>query len=328
MSERGDPTTRANILLVDDDTATVQLIRAMLREYPEVRCASSGSDALRLAREQPPDLILLDGTMPDMTGFQVCETLKRDPALRDVPIIFVTGHDDIEFEAHAMRLGAADFLVKPLRAPRVRLRVALHLRLKQQLDELRRHAATDDLTQLANRRIFDRDLAEEWARAWRTGLPISLLIVDVDCFKQYNDEYGHPQGDVCLKELARILREGARRPGDLAARIGGEEFAVVLPDTPADGALDVAEQLRAKIEALGMPHRGSSTSDHVTISVGVACFAPTAEPGWPKARSLAPYTELELVQAADRALYLAKAAGRNRVASRALAAGNEPDVSP
>jgi len=303
-----------SILLVDDDPIALKLVRQILGSYAHVRFATSGADALRVARMSPPDLILLDGEMPGQNGFEVCKLLKADPALREIPVIFVTAHDDVEFENLALTLGAADFISKPVSPAKVRLRVTLHLQLRQQIEALRDLANTDAATSLANRRRFDEALVVEWSRASRIGLPVSLLLIDIDFFKAFNDEYGHPAGDRCLRSVAQVIRGAAGRPQDVACRFGGEEFAVILPHTPAAGALRVASVIREQLAGAAIPHRGSRVADHVTVSIGVACSAhggPGA--GDPAAARRQPAGgEIVLLDLADRALYAAKHGGRDR----------------
>jgi diguanylate cyclase (GGDEF)-like protein len=302
-----------SILLVDDDPIALKLVRQILSAYGNVRFATNGADALRLARASAPDLILLDGEMPGQNGFEVCKVLKADLALREIPVIFVTAHDDVELEALALTLGAADFIAKPLSAAKVQLRVMLHLQLKQQIEALRCLANTDVATSLANRRRLDETLASEWSRATRIGTPLSLLLIDIDFFKTFNDEYGHPAGDRCLRRVAQVIQDAARRPQDLACRFGGEEFAVILPHTPVDGALHVATAVRDQLAAAAIPHRGSCVADHVTVSIGVACLDRGAA-GGDRAGDLSEVRdgELRLIDLADRALYSAKRGGRNR----------------
>lgn len=308
------------ILVVDDDPLAIKLMRRMLPDYPGFRFATSATDALRVVHAAPPDLILLDGEMPDQNGFELCAILKADPRTSHIPIIFVTAHDDAAFETRALALGAADFLTKPLSRARLRLRVKLHLQLKHQLDTLRSLATTDAATGVANRRRIDEVLAAEWARAERASQPLSLLLVDVDHFKAYNDTYGHPAGDRCLRQLAGLIAEGARRPQDLAGRFGGEEFAVVLPHTDAAGAQRVAEAIRGRVEAAAIPHAGSATAGHVTVSIGGAIAEPSAPSGDRTQRAPARDALHGLVEPADRALYAAKRRGRNRIELAALTA--------
>jgi len=305
-----------NILLVDDDPSTIQLLGRMLADVGNLRFATSGEDALRLAHESAPDLVLLDAEMPGMSGFQILEALKADPALADVPVIFVTSHSEPAFELSGFELGAADFIAKPVSAPLVVARVKTQLRVKRIADELRRIATIDVLTGVANRRGFDDALEHEWRRAQRAGDPLAVLMIDVDHFKLFNDRYGHPAGDVCLRAVAQALVGASLRPADLVARYGGEEFVVLLPQTPRLGAEHVAHSILDAVEALTIRHEASSAARHVTVSVGVACYDDASD-CWvePSADSRVAdpgprHSPLDLVRAADKALYSAKRAGR------------------
>jgi diguanylate cyclase (GGDEF)-like protein len=305
-----------NILLVDDDPSTIQMLGRMLAEVGNLRFATSGKDALRLAHESAPDLVLLDAEMPGMSGFQILEALKADPTLEDVPVIFVTSHSEPAFELTGFELGAADFIAKPVSAPLVVARVKTQLRVKRIADELRRIATIDVLTGVANRRGFDDALAHEWRRARRAGDPLALLMIDVDHFKSFNDRYGHPAGDVCLRAVAQALVSASLRPADLVARYGGEEFVVLLPQTPREGAEHVACSVLDAIDALAIEHDASSAARHVTVSAGIACYDEASE-CWvePSADSRsadlgACCSPIDLVRAADKALYGAKRAGR------------------
>jgi diguanylate cyclase (GGDEF)-like protein len=306
-----------NILLVDDDPGAIQLMGRILSGAGNLRFATNGEDALRLARELPPDLMLLDAEMPGMSGFQVCEALKAEPALANVPVIFVTSHSEPAFEVAGFELGAADFIAKPVSPALVRARVKTQLRVKHMADELRRIAAVDVLTGVANRRRFDESLEREWRRALRSGAPLSLLMIDVDHFKAFNDRYGHPAGDACLRAVAQAIQSTSLRPADLAARYGGEEFVVMLPHTPRAGAEHVASRVLDAIEGLAIAHEKSPTSQHVTVSVGIGCYDEDSG-SWvqPSADSRlcdsmhAGCLHLDLLEAADKALYAAKSAGR------------------
>ena len=306
-------------MLVDDDPSAIQLLSRILLDFANLRFATNGEDALRLARESAPDLILLDAEMHGMNGFQVCEALKADPALRDVPVIFVTSHSEPEFEVSGFEVGAADFIAKPFNPPLVLARVTTQLRLKQSADALRRIATIDVLTGVANRRCFDTVLEREWRRARRTGVPIALLMIDVDHFKLFNDQYGHPAGDACLRSIAQALGSACHRPADLVARYGGEEFVVLLPDTPRAGAGKKACRLLDAVDALMIAHEASLTASRVTVSIGVACYDDDSA-CWkpPSADSRLGVdlgtrcSHLAMMQAADSAMYLAKHAGRAR----------------
>jgi len=306
----------SNILLVDDSPGMNQLMGHILSGLGQLRFATNGEAALRLARELPPDLILLDAEMPGgMSGYQVCESMKADPALRDVPVIFVTGHSGPEFELKSFEIGAADFIVKPISAPLLLARVRTQLKIKHLTDELRRIATIDALTELDNRRRFEDSLVREWKRTLRTGQPICLLLVDVDHFKLFNDRYGHPTGDACLRSVAQAIRGASLRPADVVARYGGEEFALLLPQTPRLGAEHLAHRVLDAVEALGIPHEASPTARHVTVSIGMACYdedsacwvEPSADSRF---ASILPRGASDLVQSADTALYAAKTGGR------------------
>lgn len=307
-----------NILLVDDDPSTIRLLSHMLADVGKLRFATSGEDALRLALEVPPDLVLLDAELPGMSGFQVCEALKADPALADIPVIFITSHSEPEFEVSGFELGAADFIAKPVSAPLVVARVKTQLRVKHLADELRRIATIDALTGVANRRVFDQTLLREWRRNRRAAEPIALLMIDVDHFKNFNDRYGHPAGDACLHAVAEALVASSLRPADLVARYGGEEFVVLLPGTPRHGAEHVGLAILDAIQALAIVHEASPTARQLTVSIGAACYdgdsacwAPASADAWPD-NELRACSAVGLVLAADRALYAAKHGGRAR----------------
>ena len=303
------------ILLVDDQPLMIRLMARALADVRELRYATTGEDALRMARESPPDLVLLDAEMPGMDGFDVCRRMRSEPALQHVPIIFVTAHSGAAFELSGFEVGAADFIAKPISAPLLVARVRTQLRLKTMSDELRSLASRDGLTGLANRRSFDDALLREWRRSLRSGEAISLLMVDVDHFKLFNDHYGHPAGDACLRRVAEALGTAAQRPADVVARYGGEEFVLLLPETPRSGAELVARSVIEAVHALAIPHAASKTADHVTLSIGIASHGERGtSTERPSLRPRSPAEEAfgaeELVRVADRALYQAKQAGR------------------
>ncbi len=293
----------ARILIVDDDPVMVRVLARILAPMGEILFATDGESALRMVRERAPDALLLDVEMPGMNGFEVCQAIKADSSNADLPILFVSGHTDIETEAKGLEAGAVDYIMKPPSPPIVRARVRTQLILRERTRQLMRLASIDGLTGLANRRSFDETLDQEWRRARRNHTPLSLALIDIDYFKRYNDHYGHQAGDDCLKTVATTLAHAAERPGEIVARYGGEEFAVVLPVCDAKTAAALAEKMRSRIEELMLPHAGS-TIGHVTISCGVATLAVDGD-DLPD--------EAALISAADQALYAAKEAGRNRV---------------
>jgi diguanylate cyclase (GGDEF)-like protein len=298
---------RARILAIDDTPANLMTLGAVLAQDFDLQIATSGVAGLELARETSPDLILLDIMMPEMDGYEVCRHLQADPRTRDIPIIFVTALNSPEEETRGLEAGAVDYISKPVNPVVVRARVRTHLTLKHQADLLRSMAFQDGLTGIANRRRFDETLDNEWRFCRRSHISLSLIMIDIDLFKQYNDRYGHLAGDACLQAVAGALNLRMGRSHDLVARYGGEEFVCLLPGTTLDGALILAESLREAVQALGIRHQASTASEVVTISLGVATVVPNGQ--------LSPDL---LVAAADGQLYAAKRAGRNRVQHRAM----------
>ena len=302
-----DQPVQQTLLIVDDDPANVQaLARQMHREY-RVLVANSGTKALAIASgEVMPDLILLDVQMPDIDGFEVCRRLKDDPRTSSIPVIFVTARDSAGDEEAGFALGAVDYVSKPFHPGLVRARVRTHMRLKRKTDLLEQLAMLDGLTDIPNRRYFEDQLEREYRRAGRDRLALSLVMMDIDNFKGYNDNYGHGAGDQCLSSVARVLTGVAERPRDIVARYGGEEFVALLPSTDETGATEVAEQLRSAVEALQIPHDHSDAGSVVTLSLGVAAMNITDHPEQRE-------TSGQLLKRADDALYRAKKSGKNTV---------------
>jgi len=290
------------VLIVDDSATNRQMLGDLLQGEYAVLLGKNGEEGLDLAQEHHPDVILLDVVMPDLDGYEVLRRLKEDARTSSICVVFITGLDTPEAEERGLIEGASDYVTKPFHPTVVKARVALHMQVVRQRRMLETLANIDGLTELPNRRQFDAVFSAEWARATRTGQPLSLALLDVDFFKRYNDSYGHAMGDHVLQLVARSLRKRVQRPADLAARYGGEEFVVVMPDTPLEGAMEVADALRLGIEGLGVPHKRSSAATCVTVSIGVACT--TTDPV---------LTSEALLQKADERLYRGKKAGRNRV---------------
>jgi len=324
----------SDILLVDDDPDAIKLLRRILSGSGNLRFATNGEDALRLAREAVPDLMLLDAEMPGMSGFQVFDALKADPRLAGVAVVFVTIQNDAAFAVSAFEMGAADYITKPVNAALVLARVRTQLRAKRLTDELRRTATTDSLTGLASRRQFDESYQREWFRAQRADDPVALLLVDVDHFKLYNDRYGHPAGDVCLRNVAQALVSASLRHADLVARYGGEEFVLLLSKTPRRGAEQIAHRILNRIDALDILHEASPTARNVTVSVGIGCLDtasvcrgnPAADSRL-RGRLRARFTAGDLVLAADKALYSAKVAGRTQARLLDIADAYSPQLA-
>lgn len=309
---------RPKVLIVDDDVNVIAALQPLLSAECTLRATRQGADVLRLARADPPDLVLLDVEMPDLSGYEVCRQLKDDAQLADVPVVFLTRHHEEEAELRGLAAGAVDFIPKPPRGPVVLARILNHVRLKRLGDALRVEAWIDGLTGIANRRRWDELLRQEANRALRQRSALSVLMIDVDHFKAYNDHHGHGAGDGCLRDVALALARCMRRPSDLVARYGGEEFAMLLPATDRDGARVVAERVLREVADLQRPHGASSAGPHVSVSVGCASFD-AHSPGWlrdgadPQHADQLATTALEsLLRAADAALYQAKHQGRAR----------------
>ena len=304
--------TRKNqILMVDDSPVNIRMLIDALQSDYELSVATNGPDALEIAGSHtPPDLILLDIMMPGMDGYEVCRLFKENEATRDIPIIFVTGKNDDRDETKGLELGAVDYITKPFSIPIVKARIRTHLELKNKRDLLQRLSMTDGLTRIANRRRFDDFLTYEWKRGRRTQIWLSLIMIDIDFFKAFNDHYGHLQGDECLKMVAETLSGLSMRFTDCVARYGGEEFAVILTETPHEGAASLAEKMRTAVETRHIPHAGSPVSDWVTVSVGAASVIPSND-----------VSPLSLIQCADKMLYAAKVEGRNRTKSSVVHEG-------
>jgi diguanylate cyclase (GGDEF)-like protein len=300
---------RPKLLIVDDQPTNIRVLHELFREDCDVFMATSGEQAITVCRTQLPDLILLDVVMEGMGGHEVCCRLKADRVTHGIPIIFVTAQQQESDEVLGLELGAVDFISKPINPTIVRARVRTHLTLKLQNDLLRSMALMDGLTGMANRRKFDEEILADWRQCLREQKPLSVILVDVDFFKRYNDRYGHQAGDGCLKSVAQALFETVRRPYDLVARYGGEEFACILPKTGLRGAVEIAERMQERIRALGIEHSASDVDDVVTVSLGVATLTPTNDLAFQM-----------LIEAADKQLYEAKNTGRARVCFSAMSA--------
>ena len=299
---------RPQLLIVDDQPLNIRLFHEIFHADHEVFFATSGEDALEFCQTNFPDVILLDVIMPGLNGYEVCRRLKQDERTREIPVIFVTAQSDASEEEDGLAAGAVDFIAKSASANVMRARVGTLIALKRQSDLLRQMARVDALTGLANRRHFDETLGSEWRRCTRSGNPLSLVMIDLDHFKLFNDYYGHQAGDSCLQQVSACLKAGFARSHDLVARYGGEEFVCVMPETSLHGAEAKAQTLEKAVRALRIPHDKSSVAGGiVTISLGVAVAMPNV--GGDCA---------ELMLCADRSLYMAKEAGRGQVRARQI----------
>ncbi|WP_323813526.1 diguanylate cyclase [Cellvibrio sp. NN19] len=299
---------KPKVLVVDDVPTNLDiLIEHLHDESLELVVALSGEEGLKLAKDVLPDLILLDVMMPGMDGYSMCRLLKQDPQLKEIPVVFLTARDDPTDVEFGFALGAVDYIHKPFNVSILKARVRSHLALKRKSDQLVKLAGTDPLTGIANRRQFDATLEREWMRAQRNNTALSVIMMDVDFFKRYNDHYGHVAGDNCLKRVTLALQAALNRPGDLLARYGGEEFVTLLPETDMIEVITVAERLRKAVYQLALEHGASPASGFVTISLGGATALPANQ-----------QSKEALIAQADEQLYLAKHAGRNCVSLATL----------
>jgi diguanylate cyclase (GGDEF)-like protein len=293
--------TQPLILIIDDSPADLRVLGNLVKHLGDVIFATSGESGLFLAQTKKPDLILLDVELPDVHGFKICSELKKMQETEDAAIIFVTAHNDENTEVAALEAGAVDYISKPYVAQVVRARVKTHLTLKKQSSELQELANRDGLTGVFSRRYFEYQARIEINRHARQCAPLSIVLMDIDFFKPYNDHYGHLKGDQCLKAIANTLQHNSRRPGEFVARYGGEEFAAVLPNTNFREAEKYGRWICERVRSLAIPHEHTETTDYVSISAGLITITPD------------PNTALDtLVNEADKALYQAKRNGRDQ----------------
>ena len=298
------------VMLVEDDRSVMMVTAAYIKSFGhEVVPAITGEIALELFDPNTMDLILMDYLLPGIDGVETTKKLRKKYKDEWFPIIFITSANGDKHLAQGLEAGADDYLQKPVRPIVLESKIAAIARLvKMQKDlltankKMEQLSYLDGLTHIYNRRGFDRAMNSEWKRRLRDKNTLSFLMIDVDCFKKYNDRYGHQSGDDCLKTIVATLEENLLRPADVVARYGGEEFAVLLPATNKEGAIEVAERLVKAIEKREILHEKSDVSKYVTISVGVALANTEQE------------SSLEgFIKAGDDSLYIAKSSGRNQV---------------
>lgn len=291
---------KPRLLVVDDQAVNVRLIYDLFQSEFTVFMATNGEAGLAKAKQVLPDIILLDVVMDGMTGHEVCREIKSDPALKHIPVIFITGQLNETDEVLGFEIGAVDFIHKPINPVITKARVMTHTRHKLQADVLRNIAMLDGLTGIANRRRFDAEMTQMWRHCAREKQALSLIIIDIDYFKQYNDHYGHLEGDSILREIAHLIKSVIGRPQDLAARVGGEEFALLLPNTPRENISTVLDRLFKKISVRDITHDYSPLGK-LSVSAGCASVIPSSTENIDT-----------LYKRADAALYDAKSQGKNR----------------
>lgn len=295
---------KPTILVVDDMTTTLLLIHDLLKDTYEVKIAKSGTKALEIL-ESPNDidLILLDIEMPDINGYDVCKRIKNNETIKNIPIIFITGRTSQEDEEYGLNLGAIDYITKPFNKAIVKLRIKNYLNLKIKNDMLEKLSMYDGLTNIRNRRFFDETFEKTFSEIKRDKKSLAVLMIDIDFFKPYNDNYGHGQGDETLRKVAKALEKTIKRPSDFVARYGGEEFVILLKDINKDGVEAVANNLLNAVRELKITHEFSKIENYVTVSIGVSYYNSSSD-----------ITKLELLLKADETLYNVKNSGRNNFA--------------
>ena len=309
------------VLLVEDSLASLQVTQKFVESAGHsVVTARDGEQGILKFLAHKPDLVLLDVNMPVMDGYQCAQHIRQNCQQDNfwIPIIFLSADVSEDAIVKGIDAGGDDYLPKPItqRVLNAKLlamaRIAdMRKKLEETSADLKRLSSIDGLTQLYNRRHFDQTLEREWSRSNRTKDPLSLILCDIDHFKAFNDNYGHVAGDNALIETSKAIMDTLQRPIDMPARYGGEEFAVILPSTPAVGAMIVAEQLRTAMDRLAMAHDFSKAANIVTMSIGVSTYYPDQSKA----------SHIELLDAADRGLYQAKNKGRNRIELQPLTAG-------
>lgn len=295
---------KPTILVVDDMTTTLLLIHDLLKDTYEVKIAKSGTKALEIL-ESPNDidLILLDIEMPDINGYDVCKRIKNNETIKNIPIIFITGRTSQEDEEYGLNLGAIDYITKPFNKAIVKLRIKNYLNLKIKNDMLEKLSMYDGLTNIRNRRFFDETFEKTFNEIKRDKKSLAVLMIDIDFFKPYNDNYGHGQGDETLRKVAKALEKTIKRASDFVARYGGEEFVILLKDINKDGVEAVANNLLNAVRELKITHEFSKIENYVTVSIGASFYNSSSD-----------ITKLELLLKADETLYNVKNSGRNNFA--------------
>ena len=290
-----------SVLIIDDQETTITVLTNILNNEYIIYSAVNGRSGILAANKYLPDVILLDVLMFDMDGFEVIKELKSSDDTKDIPVIFITTLVNYADEEKGLALGAVDYINKPFSPAIVRLRLRNQIKIITHMHTIEKYGMFDQLTEIPNRRSFDMQIKKEWARANREKTKFSILMIDLDNFKKYNDSYGHLQGDKALKAVVNAFLSVLKRPGDFAARWGGEEFVILLPCTDSKGASEIAEQIRAKVENTIIP-LDENVNTIITVSIGVNTKV------YGQVSSISEFSDN-----ADKALYSAKKNGRNKV---------------
>lgn len=289
------------VLIVDDDKSNRKILKELLQEQAKIVFAKNGCQAMELACKHHPDLILMDVVMPDISGFEVIEQLKNDPVTMNISVIFITGLANTDDEARGFNLGGCDYIYKPFKPNIVIARVMMHLELIRQRKMLDEIAHIDALTGVSNRRKLDLVLTSEVAANKREKNQMLVAVLDIDFFKQFNDNYGHGAGDLALKKVSLALKSVLQRPRDFVARYGGEEFVVLIPDCNMACAEMVLANIKEAVQAKAICHEYSDISPLLTVSIGAVLVDDNQK-----------HTVKGVFEKADCLLYQAKLQGRNQ----------------
>lgn len=299
MFENIEVLSNAEVVIVDDSKLIRSLLVKCLNSLCNLKEFESAELAIYYCNKANPDLILMDWELEGVSGLEACLILQNSPLTSHIPIIFVTGNADKESQLKCWKAGAVDFVAKPIVFETLLNRVKTHLKYKLQADQLKEYSFIDGLTEIYNRRYFNIEIEKLFKQSKRNKKEFSVIMIDVDFFKKYNDFYGHIMGDELLVKVAKKLTNFARRPLDNVFRYGGEEFIILLPDTNQAGAEKIAKALVSSVAKMQLEH-ANSPFGILTISAGVACADNNSE------------SYMTVLEEADKALYLAKESGRNR----------------
>ena len=293
---------KQKVLIIDDEKTNLKILSGILKDEVEVILAKDGETGFCKAKELLPDLILLDVIMPKLTGFEVIEKLKNEASTSNIPVIFVTGQLDVQQEEKGLELGACDYIQKPFHVEILKARVRLHLRMAKQRDLLEKLANIDPLTSVANRRLYDQTFDSLWGKAIKQRQIFSLVVIDIDDFKKYNDFFGHAAGDRALEKVASAIAENLSSSNDFLARYGGEEFVALLPNTLVCDAIKNMNTCLEAVANLKINHDPSAEHEFLTISLGGVSYLPIVES-----------CQDTLFKIADDMLFKAKSNGKNQV---------------
>lgn len=291
---------KPTILVVDDMKTNISILSDLLKDEYNIQSTISGNEAIQIATNENIDLILLDIEMPQLNGYEVCRILKSSDKTKNIPIIFITARSSEEDEEKGLNLGAIDYVTKPFSKTIVKLRIRNQIRLKEKTDLLEQLSMYDGLTNIKNRRFFDEIFEKTYQEIKREKTNLALMMIDIDFFKPYNDNYGHGKGDKTIKEVAQSISNTLNRANDLVARYGGEEFVVLLKDIQFDGVKNVANNILNSIRNLKIKHEYSEVSQYLTISIGIAHFDSNNKAA-----------KIKILMTADENLYKVKNSGRN-----------------